>query len=223
MDKPVNISFSQHPTWANADIQNFWGKIASCDHLVQIYENEKVFINTLEGFVGDGFLREEAVIIIASDLHLSILEDRLIDQGFDLPKLRATNQFITMRIEDATRAFMVNGWPDETLFYRFVSALKDRALQNSNKLRVFGEIVADLWEKGMYEATLHLENLWHRLQHREKFCLLCAYPKGGFTREVNESIRQICNTHSKVIDGNSRPSTEIYYQDAQQQSQVSPR
>ena len=214
MDKVSNISITQHPAaWANADIQNFWGEIAPCDHLVQIYESEKVFIKTLEGFVGDGFLRGEAVIVIGSDPHLAILEDRLIDQGFDLDILRAADQFITMKIEEATHAFMVNDWPDETLFFKFVSTLMERAMKNSSKVRVFGEIVADLWEKGMIGATVHLETLWHRLQDQENFCLFCAYPKSGFTQDVNESIRQICNTHSKVIDGNSRPSTEIYYQD----------
>jgi hypothetical protein len=32
----------------------FWGEIAPCDHLVQIYEQEAAFMDSLEGFVGGG-------------------------------------------------------------------------------------------------------------------------------------------------------------------------
>lgn len=44
--------------WKNTNIQVFWGEIAPCDHLIQIYENESHFLNTLEGFAGSGIYPE---------------------------------------------------------------------------------------------------------------------------------------------------------------------
>ena len=32
----------------------FWGEISPCEHLVQFYEEDGVFLDTLEGFVGGG-------------------------------------------------------------------------------------------------------------------------------------------------------------------------
>jgi len=42
--------------WKNESIQVFWGEIAPCDHLVQIYHNDTIFLNTLEGFATCGLL-----------------------------------------------------------------------------------------------------------------------------------------------------------------------
>jgi len=32
----------------------FWGEIAPCEHLVQIYDNDGAFLDSLEGFVAGG-------------------------------------------------------------------------------------------------------------------------------------------------------------------------
>ena len=41
------------PSAHEADV--FWGEISPCEHLVQIYQDEGVFLNALEGFVAGGF------------------------------------------------------------------------------------------------------------------------------------------------------------------------
>jgi hypothetical protein len=197
--------------WDNSNIQVFWGEIAPCDHLVQIYENDIIFLNTLEGFVGDGFLKNESVIVIATPEHIHNLNLRLINQGFDIDALKATDQYILMDASDAAAEFMLGDWPDDKLFTSFVSSLFARAQSGNRKVRVFGEIVSVLWHQGHTGATVQLENLWHRLQHENRFCLYCAYPKSGFTQDSNASLEKICNAHSKVIDGETRPSTEVYY------------
>jgi len=109
---------------------------------------------------------------------------------------------------------MVNGWPDEERFTDFVTTLMGRAKKNGGKVRVFGEIVAVLWDQGHCGATVQLETLWHRIQPEKGFCLYCAYPKSGFTQDATDSIDNICRSHSKVIDGFARPSTEIYYKES---------
>ncbi len=38
--------------WTVASEQIFWGEIAPCDHVVQIYENDEAFLDMLKGFVG---------------------------------------------------------------------------------------------------------------------------------------------------------------------------
>ena len=55
-----------------------WGEMAPCEHLVQIYEDDDAFLDTLEGFVADGFGAGEAVVVIATALHLSLLHRRLL-------------------------------------------------------------------------------------------------------------------------------------------------
>ena len=197
--------------WEKSNIQVFWGEIAPCDHVVQIYENDKVFIDSLEGFVGSGILAGDSIIIIATTEHLNLLEDRLRKQGFDISQLTEIDRYIPLEANEVLSKFMVNKWPDETLFTEFIANLIKRAQKNNRKVRAFGEMVAILWEKGFNGATVQLESFWNQLHKKDGFTLFCAYPRIGFTQDANESIEAICSSHHKVIDGGAKPSTEIYY------------
>jgi hypothetical protein len=197
--------------WQSSSLQVFWGELAPCDHIVQIYENDKVFLDSLEGFIGSGLLAGDAVIIIATAEHLVAIEKRLKKQGFNMDRLASSNQYIGLDASETLSKFMVNNWPDEDLFMDLVTGLFERAQQNNRKVRAFGEMVALLWKQGLNGATVQLEHLWNQLHKKDQFSLFCAYPKVGFTQDINASMDLICCQHSKVIDGSPRPSTEIYY------------
>jgi hypothetical protein len=199
--------------WKTSNIQVFWGEIAPCNHLLQIYENDKVFLDTLEGFAGSAFLSGDSLIIIATSQHLQLLNKRLLKQGFDLDQLRASDRYIALEAKDQFSKFMVKNWPDEKLFYDFVDQLIKKAKKDGKKVLVFGELVALLWEKGHCGATVQLEYLWHQLVHNNSFTLYCAYPKSGFTQHISDSIAQICATHHAILDGKPHASTEINYRE----------
>lgn len=201
-------------SWKNSNIQVFWGEIAPCDHSVQIYDNDKSFLNTLEGFAGCGFLSEDSVIIIATADHIKELNYRLRNQGFDLKALQESKRYIALDAEETLSKFMVNDWPDEELFNNLISDIIGSAKTGNRKIRAFGEMVAVLWESGNNGATVHLEHLWNQLHEKESFTLFCAYPKSGFTQSMDDSMNTICKSHSKIIDGQNRPSTQIYYRTA---------
>lgn len=200
--------------WETSNIQAFWGEIAPCDHLVQVYENEKIFLDTLEGFAGTGFLANDSVVIIATSTHLDALNARLRSQGFDLNVLIKADQYIPIDAEDLLSIFLVDGWIDEKIFNCFINDIVSRAKQRNGKVRAFGEMVAVLWKQGNCGATVQLENLWNQLHGKSPFTLFCAYPKTGFTESAHDSIDIICKQHAKVIDGFARPSTDIYYKSA---------
>lgn len=203
--------------WKSTHINAFWGEIAPCEHLVQVYESDKIFLDTLEGFACTGLHNGDSVITICTPEHRKAMDVRLRNQRFDLDKLRKTDHYIDLDVDETLNSFMVNGWPDEDKFNEVISALINRAQSYNNaprKVRAFGEMVAVLWNRGMNGATVQLENLWNELHGKSDFSLYCAYPKSGFTQSPNDAIDSICRTHSKVIDGNCRPTTEIYYRGA---------
>ena len=201
-------------TWESSNLQVFWGEIAPCDHIVQIYENDHLFLDALEGFIGSGFLAGDAVIIIATNEHRVEIKRRLTAQGFNVGLLMARDQFIVLDAEETLSKFMVNNWPDETLFVETIMSLLQRVRQTNNKIRAFGEMVALLWQQGFNGATVQLESLWNKLHKQNDFTLFCAYPKIGFTQDMHASMNKICCEHNKIIDGSPRPSTEIYYRTA---------
>jgi len=183
-----------------ADI--FWGEIAPCEHLVQIYEEDRIFLDALEGFVTGGIRAGDGVVVIAMPNHLRALEERVTGRGVDIEAARSRDEYIALDAEETLSKFMVNQWPDERLFDKLVSDLIKRSGRGGRRVRAFGEMVAMLWAQGSSGAVVHLEYLWHRFCREKAFCLFCAYPKAGFTSDdMESSMREICEAHTRVVAG----------------------
>ncbi len=206
--------------WQRCKTQVFWGEIAPTDHVLQIYENDEVFLDALSGFVGAGINAGDCVIVIATDPHLKSLEKRLTEHGIYVRSLIAEERYIPLNAEKTLELFMVNGWPDEEKFNQAITNLFQRASCHGRKIRAFGEMVALLWKQGHNGATVHLEHLWNKVAKREEFTLFCAYPKSGFTKDITDSINHICCTHSKMIDGSEKQIAEVIYRSLEQQQAV---
>jgi hypothetical protein len=192
---------SSSPNFQPSGVNVFWGEIAPCDHFVQIYEDNDIFLDTLEGFVSGGIRSGDSVILIATPANLKALEARLSAQGVDLSVARLRDEYIALDAEATLSKFMAGDWPDDELFKQVVTDVIERARGNGRRVRAFGEMVALLWARGDQAATVRLEHLWHSLCQTEAFSLFCAYPKSGFTMNVEASISEICATHSKVVGG----------------------
>jgi hypothetical protein len=144
--------------WQTSTTDIFWAEIAPCDHVVQIYESDGVFLDALTGFVGGGINAGECVIGIATKSHLDAIESRLKSFGISVETLVNDDRYIPLIAEETLSKFMVNGWPDEILFYKTVSDLIARANRRDRRVRAFGEMVAILWAKGHSGATVNLEH-----------------------------------------------------------------
>jgi len=203
----------ENTVWSRSNKDVFWGEIAPCEHILQIYENDDAFLDVLLSFVGDGFRKNECVIVIASQGHLDLLEQRLVSIGISVETLKTIDRYIPLNAEETLSKFMVKGWPDETLFNQIVSSIIQKANTNGYIVRAFGEMVALLWEQGNYGATVQLEELWNKFCAKEAFSLFCAYPKAGFTDSATNSVSHICEAHSKMILGSNPVLNEILYRD----------
>jgi hypothetical protein len=177
----------------------FWGEVSPCEHLVQFYEADATFTDTLVGFVSGGLAAGESVIVIATPPHRQTLEKRLNASGFDIDSAKADDRYIALDAEQTLGFFMRKGWPDDERFFKLVRALMGRAAKGGRKVRAFGEMVAIMWARGEQGATVRLEHLWHELCAAEGFSLLCAYPKVGFTQNAAASMSEICAAHSRVV------------------------
>jgi hypothetical protein len=173
--------------------------MSPCAHVVQIYGDDRVFLDALEGFVGNGLRSGESAIVIATATHLHGLEKRLRACGVDVDAARADKRFIGRLAEDVLEQFMVDDWPDEERFHAAMGDLIDLARgPERRKVRAFGEMVAILWARGNHAATIHLELLWSKVIAAERFPLFCAYPRDTFAKNATESIVDICRLHSSV-------------------------
>src|SRR5687767_14618384 len=102
--------------WKNKKADVFWSEVAATDHVLQVYEDENVFMNTLAGFVGAGINSGDSCIIIATPEHLQILEARLKSYGVHVESLLSENRYFPLNAEEVLAKFMVDDMPDQKLF-----------------------------------------------------------------------------------------------------------
>jgi hypothetical protein len=181
-----------------AAIEEFWQHTSHCDHSVQIYENEASFLDTLEAFVTAGFHRNEAIIMIATPEHRAALAERLERHGIDVAAATSRGQYIVRDARASLARFVFDGWPAEARFHAMVEELVARARENYGTVRAFGEMVALLWEEGLYRATMRLEHMWTQLCERESFPLFCAYPKDAFDAGEPSACREVQCAHTRT-------------------------
>jgi hypothetical protein len=194
---------SESENWETTTADIFWGEMAPCDHVLQIYDTDEQFLSSLIGFVGAGINAGYCTIVIATQVHLDILDARLQTLGMQPQYLKDADIFIPLNAEDTLARFMVNGWPDKLLFQHTIGSILERASKDKRRVRAFGEMVAVLWAQGKHGATVALEALWNEFMKKEAFSLFCAYPKAGFTQDIRKSIEAICSFHTKQV----RPAT----------------
>jgi hypothetical protein len=199
--------------WQKAPSQIFWGEIAPCEHVVQIYENDEVFLDLLAGFVHGGITTDESSVVIATAKHLDGLKCRLESMGVDCTYLIRTQQYIPLVAEEILARFMVNDWPDENLFMTAIAEVIQTAKKDGRRVRAFGEMVAILWAQGHIGATVRLEHLWNKFCESEAFCLFCAYPKNGFTQDAETSLMHICSAHTKMVTGSTDILNNVLYKE----------
>jgi hypothetical protein len=187
--------------WHIAETNTFWGEISQCDHVLQIYEDDKSFLDLLESYIVGGLKADECVILIATRQHLNAINDRVKNKGFNLSALTLNECYVPLVAEEMLSKFMINNWPDEDLFTHELKQLISKPIQRNQKIRAFGEMVSILWSQGQGSATIHLEHLWNRFCSEHSLTLFCAYPKSGFTNSTTESLNRICGAHARIIDG----------------------
>src|SRR5687768_71384 len=165
-------------------------------HLVQFYENDAFLAESVRDFILAGFGRGEAAVIVATKEHRMAIDELLEATDVDLQELRNDGRYVLMDANESLSRFMVDGEPEPALFSASIGSRVARAAEAGNGVRIFGEMVALLWDKGNVAAALRLEELWNELAQVHPFSLLCAYPMSGFTDA--QSFRDVCTRHTRV-------------------------
>ncbi len=180
----------------------FWGQLPQDDHAVQIYRDDRTFLDCLESYVGAGLRSGESVVLIATASHLHEVEKRLRGGWIDLDRCRWEDRYIAVLAQETLAKFMVNAVPDEALFRTTIGDMITRAKGEGRRLRAFGEMVGVLWAEGNKNGALKLEHLWTRLHAERKFPLFCAYSRTHLRPESLESdIQTIFAAHSRIVPG----------------------
>jgi signal transduction histidine kinase len=168
-------------------------------HFVQFYEQDDFIVDSLCKFVTAGFDAGETAVVAATDAHLTALNERLIEQGFDLAFVTESGNYIPLSAETTLAQLRPDGALSADRFSDTIGVTILKAA-NRRRIRVFGELVALLLAEGNIDAAIELEGMWNELQLKHPFSLYCAYPMRGFN---DRSLDDVCGAHAHVIPAES--------------------
>ncbi|HLG62014.1 MAG TPA: ATP-binding protein [Ktedonosporobacter sp.] len=170
-------------------------------HFVQFYETDDFLLNVVSNFIWAGLGSGESCIVIATKAHREELEERLKANGLDLAAAYARDAYISLDADEVLSKFMEHDLPVPERFSEIIGKVMAQASQGQKRLRIFGEMVAQFWERDNSTAAIQLEMLWNKLYNAHpSFSLLCAYSMHNFTGEIyKQQFHDICHQHSQVI------------------------
>jgi diguanylate cyclase (GGDEF)-like protein len=169
-------------------------------HLVEFYETEPFLVDTVCRFLVPALRDGDAGIVVATAAHRKAFEAALDEAGIDVEAAVREGRYVGLDARDVLARFMVGGAPDPARFCQAIGAVMDQASQGGRTLRVYGEMVALLWDDGDVASALALEDLWNDLGEERAFELLCAYPMRTFEDPSSaEAFQRVCDQHTTVI------------------------
>jgi anti-sigma regulatory factor (Ser/Thr protein kinase) len=174
--------------------------VADHDHVVQFYESDDELVRSVCGYIGPALRDGGAVIVVATDAHRRDFERALAAQGLDVVAAVSRGTLLMFDAAQTLAKFMGDGGPDRVAFDEHVGGLVRSARNSGRAVRVYGEMVALLWDQGDVAGAIELEVLWNDLADRVAFSLLCAYPLSTVDGdEFGSALMQVCQLHTSVV------------------------
>ena len=175
-------------------------RLANGEHVVQFYDRDDDLVGVVGGYLAASVLDGDLVIAIAAPAHRDAFRAALVATGVDVDAAQADGGLTMLDAAETLRRFTVDGALDADRFAEAIGELVGEASAGGRQVRVYGEMVALLWDAGNVAGAIELEKLWNDLGGRVPFSLFCAYP----ARIVSDSdsaddIAELCHLHSDVV------------------------
>lgn len=176
-------------------------------HVVQFYGHEEELADRVAGYLLGALQHDGAAVVIATAAHRRAFEGRLTRAGVDLAAAARAGTYRTLDAGDTVRALTTGGQLDRGAFDRVIGSLIADAGQGKRPVRAYGEMVALLWDAGLVNDAVQLEEMWGSLGLSHSFSLFCSYPARSVTGDGHlEAFAEVCRLHGSVVGGWPAPA-----------------
>lgn len=181
-------------------------RLADGNHVVHFYETVQSRVGLVTAYLAASLLEGDRVLVIAVGDRGSAVGAGLAAAGVDVERAVRGGTLTMLDADGMIREFMVEGIPSADRFDATVGSRVRRLGEAGRPVRVYGEMVARLWQEGNVPAAVRLEGLWNELADRTPFGLFCSYPL-ALTSDAAacEALGAVCDLHSHVVDGAPDP------------------
>jgi hypothetical protein len=165
-------------------------------HLVQFFDADDELVRAVASFLAAGFDAGHTCVCVATAEHRKKIAGVLSGTGFNTELLAASYRYIPLDAEATLESFVGDHRPDRERFHRIVGLLVAQAASRGAPVRIYGEMVTLLAQRGLDQAVLDLEELWNELSRAQDFMLFCGYPRAAVRKQLLDRISAV---HSDVV------------------------
>jgi hypothetical protein len=176
-------------------------------HAVRFYENDRSLARIVAEFLHEGFAGGSPGIVVATASQRAEVVRELKDRSLDVAALERSNDLMLVDAEETLSTFMISGKPDARKFSDQMCQVIRRARRDRTgcTVRIFGQMVDVLWQRGEHDTAIRLEVLWNQLAQTAAFSLLCGYAIGNFYKDAG--FKDICDRHSHIISADGKATS----------------
>jgi hypothetical protein len=172
------------------------------DHIVQLYQDQDFLNRAVCRFVGAGFANGEGIILVSTLPHWNGFRGRLEAEGVNVGAARKRGQLTVVDADELLPRFMRNAMPDPDIFPGVFGDVvaEARASGGYQKVRVWGEMVNVLWERGDVDASMNLEDQFDQLIKKRDMVIFCSFLMDNFNDDVHaRMLPRLGTNHSHLI------------------------
>lgn len=157
-------------------------------HAVHFASSDAALVARLASYVADGLADGDVCVVVATAEHRAGLREWFAASGLRQPE---PGLLVEHDADELLHRLVRDGRLHPEVFAQLVETFP-----RSGGLRVFGEVVSLLAQRGELRLALELERLWNGEQHRLGFPLLCAYLDDG-TADPS-LVGTVCAVHTHL-------------------------
>jgi hypothetical protein len=174
------------------------GEISS-DHVVQFFDSDESRASCVASFLAEGYRAGEPLLVVARPANWAAIVAELGRMNVPVQQALADRRLVAHDADDTLRRLSRHGSPDETLFEEVVGGAVRSLQKPGSRIRIYGEMVDMLAQRGELPDAIRLETLWNNLGERASYFLMCGYSAAHFvSTTTHRAMRDICGAHSAV-------------------------
>jgi DcmR-like sensory protein len=172
------------------------------DHIVHLYQDQDFLNYAVCRFASAGFAKGEGIVLVSTLTHWNAFRPRLEAEGVDVHAAQERGQLTVVDADELLPRFMRDAMPDPPVFNGVFGDVvrRARARGSYQKVRVWGEMVNVLWERGDVAASMNLEDLFDQLNKKIGLAIFCSFLMDNFNGDVQaHMLPRLGTNHSHLI------------------------
>src|SRR5215475_7796128 len=176
--------------------------VAPRDHIVQLYQDQDFLNRAVCRFASAGLANGEGVILVSTLPHWNGFHAQLEVENVDVRAAQKRGQLTVVDAAELLPRFMRDAMPDPAIFPGVFGNVvaEARARGGYQKVRVWGEMVNVLWERGDVDASMNLEDQFDQLIKKRDIAVFCSFLMDNFNDDVHaRMLPRLGTNHSHLI------------------------